>query len=68
MKVWETSQDTDSARTTVATGNVYVSIHDPGGSVERRLYIEDDEGRMVVLKNEQIGELYLAIKPAAAGR
>lgn len=45
----------------------YVSINDDGFISERKLYISDDDGNMVTLKNEQIGELYRAIKPALAG-
>ena len=41
----------------------YVSIYDPGNESERWLYIEDDEGNTVVIKNEQIGELFKFIKP-----
>lgn len=36
-------------------------------SVDRRLYITDDEGNTAILKNEQIGELYHQIKPGLAG-
>ena len=45
----------------------YLSIHDMGKLADRTLYIEDDDGNLVTLKNEQIGELYKAIKPALAG-
>jgi len=31
---------------------------------DRELHIEDDEGNCVVLKNEQIGELWAIIKPS----
>ena len=44
----------------------YTSIHEDGTFVERTLYITDDEGNTVKLKNEQIGELYRRIKPAIA--
>jgi hypothetical protein len=44
----------------------YTSIHDDGPFVERALYITDDDGNTVKLKNEQIGELYRRIKPALA--
>ena len=44
----------------------YVSIYDDGTFVERTLYITDDDGNTVKLKNEQIGELYRQIKPALA--
>lgn len=47
--------------------NGYVDIDDPGELGERKLYIEDDNGNMVCLQNEQIGELYNSIKPALAG-
>ena len=45
----------------------YTSIHDAGFSVERELHITDDDGNTVILKNDQIGELYLYIKPGLAG-
>jgi len=46
----------------------YVSIHDKGdGHIRRNLFIRDDEGNTVCIKDEQIGELYKAIKPALAG-
>lgn len=45
----------------------YLSIHDRGEEVERLLVIEDDDGNVVRLKNEQIGELYDRIKPILAG-
>lgn len=45
----------------------YISIHDSGFSVERELHITDDNGNTVILKNDQIGELYLYIKPGLAG-
>lgn len=45
----------------------YFSIEDDGSSVQRKLVITDDDGNTVVLKNEQIGELYKRIKPALAG-
>ena len=46
----------------------YVSIHEPDtDGLKRRLYIEDSEGRSVVLKGEEIGQLYKHIKPAMAG-
>lgn len=46
----------------------YVSIHEPDSdSLRRRLYIEDSEGRHVVLCGEEIGRLYRHIKPALAG-
>lgn len=45
----------------------YYSIHDGGENVERLLFIEDDEGNSVKIRNEQIGELYRLIKPALAG-
>lgn len=45
----------------------YYSIHDGGKNVERLLFIEDDEGNSVKIRNEQIGELYRLIKPTLAG-
>lgn len=46
----------------------YVSVHEPDtDGLQRRLYIEDSEGRSVVLKGEEIGQLYRHIKPALAG-
>lgn len=45
----------------------YVSIHDDGFQAERLLYIEDDAGHSITLKNEQIGQLYKFIKPSLAG-
>ena len=51
-----------------ATMPSYVGIHDPDtDAVRRRLYIEDSEGRHVVLAGEEIGALYKHIKPALAG-
>lgn len=46
----------------------YVGVGDPDtGELKRRLYIEDSEGRHVVLNGEEIGQLYRHIKPALAG-
>lgn len=45
----------------------YTSIHDDGSFVERKLIITDDDGNTITLTNEQIGELYLRIKPPLAG-
>ena len=46
----------------------YVSIDDPGGdNIHRVLIIKDDEGNLVKLENEQIGELYKKIKPIFSG-
>ena len=45
----------------------YQSIHDDGSNGQRMLFITDDEGVTVTLKNEQIGELYRRIKPPLAG-
>ena len=59
--MWQTSQQNSDAN------GGYVSIYDDGWLAERRLFIEDDEGRTVCLKNEQIGILYRAIKPGLAG-
>jgi len=61
MKIWQSSQ------TNKDENSGYVSIHDDGYLAERKLYIQDDDGNLVCLKNEQIGELYKAIKPAMAG-
>ena len=61
MKIWQTSQTKNDCN------GGYVSIHDDGWLAERRLVITDDDGNTVTLKNEQIGELYKAIKPAMAG-
>jgi hypothetical protein len=61
MQIWQTQQiksDSNSG---------YISIHDDGFLAERRLFIKDDNGNTVCLKNEQIGELYKQIKPAMAG-
>ena len=41
MKVWQTSKQNSDAN------GGYVSIHDDGWLAERRLFIEDDEGRTV---------------------
>lgn len=46
----------------------YVSIHQPDSDeLKRRLYIEDSEGRHVVINGEEIGKLYKFIKPVMAG-
>lgn len=46
----------------------YVSVGDPDTeAIRRRLWIEDSEGRHVVLNGEEIGKLYKFIKPALAG-
>ena len=45
----------------------YVSIHDNGFACQRELFITDDEGNTVKLKNEQIGELFNHIKPSLMG-
>lgn len=46
----------------------YASVGEPDtDGVKRRLYIEDAEGRHVVLNGEEIGQLYRHIKPALAG-
>ena len=45
----------------------YVSMSDDGTLAERTLCITDDAGNIVTLKNEQIGELYRAIKPGLVG-
>ena len=60
MKIWQTQTSKDE-------NCGYISIHDEGYLVERKLYIQDDEGNLVCLKNEQIGELYKSIKPVLAG-
>ena len=41
----------------------YTSIYDDGTAVDRTLFIQDDEGNVVMLKNQQIGELYDRIRP-----
>lgn len=43
----------------------YASIHD--SDVDRTLFIEDDDGNTVEIKNKQIGELFRYIKPALLG-
>lgn len=46
----------------------YHSIHDKGGNgFERTLLIRDDAGNKVILRNEQIGELFRQIKPGLYG-
>ena len=65
MEIWQTT--TPPKNKNAGTNGGYVPIDDDGLFAERKLFIEDDEGRMVVLKNEQIGELYKAIKPALQG-
>jgi len=64
MKVFEISISTEEQS---EYNGGYLSIHDPGIGANRLLYIEDDRGNMVQLHNEQIGELYKAIKPSLAG-
>ena len=66
MKAWEVSTPPKGGDGAYGNGG-YVDIHDDGFQAERSLYIEDDEGHCVRLKNEQIGQLYKAIKPALAG-
>jgi len=61
MQIWQTSKTNED------DNSGYVSIHDDGWLLERRLIITDDNGNTVTLKNEQIGLLYRAIKPAMAG-
>lgn len=61
MQIWEISETKNDCN------GGYVSIHDDGWLEERRLFITDDDGNTVTLKNEQIGELYKAIKPALVG-
>ena len=65
MKVWEVSRPKGDDG---AYGNGgYISIHDGGFQAERSLFIEDSEGNRIILKNEEIGQLYRFIKPALAG-
>lgn len=45
----------------------YFSIYDDGFHTDRTLYIEDDVGNAVMLKNEQIGQLHRAVKPELGG-
>jgi hypothetical protein len=47
---------------------MYVSIMDPGMYSDRTLYISDERGGSIELKNEEIGELYNALKPPLAGK
>jgi hypothetical protein len=49
-------------------GPMYVSIMDPGTYSDRTLYISDERGGSIELKNEEIGELYKALKPPLAGK
>lgn len=49
-------------------GPMYVSIMDPGTHSDRTLYINDERGGTVELRNEEIGELYKALKPPLAGK
>lgn len=55
---------------TIKDGNYnggYVSLSDNNKYVDRILSITDDDGHTVIIKNEQIGELYRSIKPGLAG-
>lgn len=63
MKIFETTR----CKPDGCGNGGYVSIHDDGFQAERLLYIEDDAGRSITLKNEQIGQLYKFIKPGLAG-
>ena len=63
MKIWQTQQMKEGKEN---FNGGYLNIHDDGSHAERKLYIEDDEGNRVILKNEQIGELYKRIKPILA--
>ncbi len=46
----------------------YVGINDPGhDGYSRNLSIDDGRGGKAHLKDEEIGQLYKAIKPALAG-
>lgn len=45
----------------------YISIHDDGYQAKRTLIITDDDGNMVKIRNDQIGQLYKQIKPALEG-
>ena len=61
MQIWQTSN------TVKPDAPQYVDIHDDGYFYDRGLFITDDDGNTVVLKNEQIGRLYDGIKPPLAG-
>jgi len=63
FKVWQVTSTSKEL-----TNGGYVGIHDKGDEhVRRNLFISDDEGNTVCIKDEQIGKLYKAIKPALAG-
>jgi hypothetical protein len=62
MRAWETSV----IKNPRPIGG-YVSMNNPGETEERKLYIEDGEGNVAILKNEEIGELYKQIRPALEG-
>jgi len=66
MKIWQTTQPNKTCDGNIVNGG-YVSIYDDGFQAERNLFITDDDGNTVCLKNEQIGELYKRIKPTMAG-
>lgn len=66
MKVFQTALHKKTSKGEPVNGG-YVDIHDDGTQAERHLFITDDQGNTVCLKNAQIGELYVAIKPGLTG-